>query len=314
MAAFFSKFRKGISKTRDQVFNKITHAISSKSKIDDELLEEIEEILISGDVGVDTTLDIIERIKIRVNKERYENSEALFQLLKDEISKVFPAYNNENFLAQLNQIKPYIILVVGVNGTGKTTFIAKLAKKFQDMHKNVLLVAGDTFRAAAIEQLQEWADRINVEVIKHQMGADPGAVVFDALNSAKAKNRDLVIIDTAGRLHTKVNLMEELKKVKRVMQRVIPEAPHQIILVLDATTGQNSINQANQFIESVGVDGIALTKLDGTAKGGSTIGIADKLKIPVRYIGVGESIDDLEEFDPKLFVEGLFETDKKNNI
>ena len=311
MTAILSKIRKGISKTRDQVFNKITHAISRKSKIDDELLEEIEEILISGDVGVDTTLEIIDRIKVRVNKEKYENSEDLFQLLKEEIVKIFPENSYDNFKTQLNQIKPYVILIVGVNGTGKTTFIAKLAKKFQNMGKNMLLVAGDTFRAAAIEQLQEWADRINVEVVKHQMGADPGAVVFDALNSAKAKNRDLVIIDTAGRLHTKVNLMEELKKVKRVMQRVIPEAPHQIILVLDATTGQNSINQAKQFIDSVGVDGIALTKLDGTAKGGSTIGIADKLKIPVKYIGVGEGVDDLEEFDPKIFVDGLFELNEK---
>ena len=312
MAAIFSKIRKGISKTRDQVFNKITYAISRKSKIDDELLEEIEEILISGDVGVDTTLEIIDRIKTRVKNEKYENSEDLFRLLKDEIISIFPESNNQNILTKLGQIKPYIILVVGVNGTGKTTFIAKLAKQLQNSGKNVLLVAGDTFRAAAIEQLQEWADRINVDVIKHQMGADPGAVVFDALNAAKARGREFVIVDTAGRLHTKINLMEELKKIKRVMQRVIPEAPHQVILVLDATIGQNSINQAKQFIDSIGIDGIALTKLDGTAKGGSTIGIVDKLKIPVQYIGVGEGIDDLEEFDPKLFVDGLFETTEKN--
>jgi fused signal recognition particle receptor len=312
MTAIFSKIRKGISKTRDQVFNKITYAISRKSKIDEELLEEIEEILISGDVGVDTTLEIIDRIKTRVKNEKYENSEDLFKLLKDEIVNIFPESNNQNILTKLDQIKPYIILVVGVNGTGKTTFIAKLAKQFQNSGKNVLLVAGDTFRAAAIEQLQEWADRINIEVIKHQMGADPGAVVYDALHAAKARGREVVIVDTAGRLHTKINLMEELKKIKRVMQSVIPEAPHQVILVLDATTGQNSINQAKQFIDSVGIDGIALTKLDGTAKGGSTIGIADKLKIPVQYIGVGEGIDDLEEFDPKLFVDGLFETTEKN--
>ena len=312
MAAIFSKIRKGISKTRDQVFNKITYAISRKSKIDDELLEEIEEILISGDVGVDTTLEIIDRIKTRVKNEKYENSEDLFRLLKNEIISIFPESNNQNILTKLGQIKPYIILVVGVNGTGKTTFIAKLAKQLQNSGKNVLLVAGDTFRAAAIEQLQEWADRINIDVIKHQMGADPGAVVFDALNAAKARGREFVIVDTAGRLHTKINLMEELKKIKRVMQRVIPEAPHQVILVLDATIGQNSINQAKQFIDSIGIDGIALTKLDGTAKGGSTIGIVDKLKIPVQYIGVGEGIDDLEEFDPKLFVDGLFETTEKN--
>lgn len=307
--ALFSKFKEGISKTRNQVFDKISHAIARKSKIDDDLLEEIEEILISGDVGVETTLEIIERIKGRVKKEKYEEPDELFHLLKDEIAKIFPVGNNAT-LHNSDFIKPFVILIVGVNGTGKTTFIAKLAKKCQDMGKDILLVAGDTFRAAAIEQLQEWADRIGADVVKHQMGADPGAVVFDALNAAKSRIKDIVIIDTAGRLHTKVNLMEELKKIKRVMQRVIPEAPHQVILVLDATTGQNSINQAKQFIESIGVDGIALTKLDGTAKGGATIGIAHKLGIPVQYIGIGEKIGDLEEFDPKLFAEGLFATEE----
>lgn len=311
MAAIFSKFRKGISKTRDQVFNKISYAISRKSKIDDELLEEIEEILISGDVGVETTLDIIDRIKTRVKKEKYEDAQNLYQLLKDEIVRIFPNENNVTISEQMNQVKPYVVLVVGVNGTGKTTFIAKLAQKLQNAGKDVLLVAGDTFRAAAIEQLQEWADRIQVDVIKHQMGADPGAVAFDALNAAKARQADVVIVDTAGRLHTKVNLMEELKKIKRVMQRVIPDAPHQVLLVLDATTGQNSINQAKQFIDSIGVDGIVLTKLDGTAKGGATIGIANKLNIPVQYIGVGEGIADLETFDPKIFVDGLFEVEEK---
>jgi fused signal recognition particle receptor len=309
MAAFFSKIRRGISKTRDQVFNRISLAISLKSKIDEELLEEIEEILISGDVGVETTMEIMDRIKSSVKKEKYENAQDLFQLLKDEIIRIFPANSDPNEAVQVRQVVPYVILVVGVNGTGKTTFIAKLARKYQADGKAVLLVAGDTFRAAAIEQLQEWADRINVEVIKHQMGADPGAVVFDALNAAKARKKDIIIVDTAGRLHTKVNLMEELKKIKRVMQRAIPDAPHEAILVLDATTGQNSISQAKQFIESVGISGIALTKLDGTAKGGATIGIAHQLGLPVQYIGVGESIDDLEIFDPKLFVDGLFETE-----
>lgn len=309
MAAFFSKIRQGISKTREQVFNRITHAISLKSKIDDELLEEIEEILISGDVGVETTMEVIDRIKSRVKKEKFENAQDLFQLLKDEIIRIFPSDSKQKE-AESASSAPYVILVVGVNGTGKTTFIAKLAKKYQTDGKDVLLVAGDTFRAAAIEQLQEWANRIDVEVIKHQMGADPGAVVFDALNAAKARGKNMIIVDTAGRLHTKVNLMEELKKIKRVMQRVIPDAPHEILLVLDATTGQNAINQARQFIEAVGITGIALTKLDGTAKGGATIGIAHQLGIPVDYIGVGETIDDLEIFDPKLFVDGLFESEK----
>lgn len=310
MAAFFSKLRQGISKTRDEVFNRISHAISLKSKIDDELLEEVEEILISGDVGVETTLELIDRIKARVRKEKYENAQNLFQLLKDEIIKIFPLDSNQKEAIQT----PYVILVVGVNGTGKTTFIAKLAKKYQADGRNVLLVAGDTFRAAAIEQLQEWASRINVDVVKHQMGADPGAVVFDALNAANARGKNVIIVDTAGRLHTKVNLMEELKKIKRVMQRAIPNAPHQVILVLDATTGQNSINQARKFIEAVGIDGIALTKLDGTAKGGSAIGIAHQLGIPVKYVGVGESLDDLGVFDPKVFVDGLFDVEQTTRL
>lgn len=310
MVAFFSKLRQGISKTRDEVFNRISHAISLKSKIDDELLEEVEEILISGDVGVETTLELIDRIKARVRKEKYENAQNLFQLLKDEIIKIFPLDSNQTEAVQT----PYVILVVGVNGTGKTTFIAKLAKKYQADGRNVLLVAGDTFRAAAIEQLQEWASRINVDVVKHQMGADPGAVVFDALNAANARGKNVIIVDTAGRLHTKVNLMEELKKIKRVMQRAIPNAPHQVILVLDATTGQNSINQARKFIEAVGIDGIALTKLDGTAKGGSAIGIAHQLGIPVKYVGVGESLDDLGVFDPKVFVDGLFDLEQTTHL
>jgi len=310
MVAFFSKLRQGISKTRDEVFNRISHAISLKSKIDDELLEEVEEILISGDVGVETTLELIDRIKARVRKEKYENAQNLFQLLKDEIIKIFPLDSNQTEAVQT----PYVILVVGVNGTGKTTFIAKLAKKYQADGRNVLLVAGDTFRAAAIEQLQEWASRINVDVVKHQMGADPGAVVFDALNAANARGKNVIIVDTAGRLHTKVNLMEELKKIKRVMQRAIPNAPHQVILVLDATTGQNSINQARKFIEAVGIDGIALTKLDGTAKGGSAIGIAHQLGIPVKYVGVGESLDDLGVFDPKVFVDGLFDVEQTTRL
>jgi len=304
MASVFEKLKKGISKTKTQVFDRVSHVIKAKKKIDDELLEEIEEILISGDVGVEASLHIIEAVKRRVKKERFEESEELFRILKEEVAAIFPQSDfQENYLNH----HPFIILVVGVNGTGKTTSIAKLANRFQQQGKKVLLGAADTFRAAAIEQLQEWANRVQVEMIKHQSGADPAAVVFDTLQAAKARQADVIIIDTAGRLHTKVNLMEELKKIHRVIQKVYPEAPHLSLLVLDATTGQNAISQARQFIESVGVNGIVLTKLDGTAKGGAIIGIAHQLNVPVDYVGVGEAIDDLQPFDPKLFAEGLFE-------
>ena len=304
MISVFEKIKKGISKTKNQVFDRVSHVIHAKKKIDDELLEEIEEILISGDVGVEATLHIIEEVKRRVKRERYEDSEELFRILKEEVADIFP---RSDFQEERLSSNPFVILVVGVNGTGKTTSIAKLANRFQEQGKKVLIAAGDTFRAAAIEQLQEWANRIDAEVIKHQSGADPGAVVFDALQAARAREADVVIIDTAGRLHTKVNLMEELRKIHRVIQKVIPEAPHLSLLVLDATTGQNALNQARQFIESVGANGIVLTKLDGTAKGGAIIGIAHQLKVPVEYVGVGEAIDDLQPFDPKLYAEGLFE-------
>ena len=304
--AILSKFRKGILKTRNQVFSRISSAVARKRKIDDELIDEIEEVLISGDVGVQTTLEIIEQIKIRVKKEKYEDPEDLLLLLQEQMIKTIPT-QQMTFLDEIEKTKPYVILVVGVNGVGKTTFIAKLAKKIQQEYKNILVVAGDTFRAAAIEQLQEWANRINVDIIKHQDGSDPGAVVFDALNAAKARESDVVLIDTAGRLHTKINLMEELKKIKRIIQKIIPEAPHQVILVLDANIGQNSMSQARQFIETIGVDGIALTKLDGTAKGGAAIGVSHNLNIPIKFMGIGEGVDDLEEFDPKLFVKSLFE-------
>lgn len=304
MASLFDKLKKGISKTKAQVFDRVSYAIKAKKKIDEELLEEIEEILISGDVGVEATRHIIEEVKKRVKREKYEDSEDLFRILKEEVANAFP---RDDFRETPLPANPYVILIVGVNGTGKTTSIAKLANRFQQQGKKVLLAAADTFRAAAIEQLQEWANRVGVELIKHQAGSDPAAVVFDALQAGRSRAAEVIIIDTAGRLHTKVNLMEELKKIRRVIQKVIPQAPHLSLLVLDATTGQNALNQARQFIEAVGVNGIVLTKLDGTARGGAIIGIAHELKIPVRYVGVGEAMDDLQPFDPQLYAEGLFE-------
>ncbi len=304
MKSFLSKFKKGLSKTKDQVFNRISYAIHAKRKIDDELLDEIEEILISGDVGVQGAAHIIETVKKRVKKEKYEDASQLLGILRDEIANIFPpsGFEEENL-----PVRPFIILVIGVNGTGKTTTIAKLAYRYKSINKNVLLAAGDTFRAAAIEQLEVWADWVGVEIIKHQSGADPAAVVFDAMKAAQARNSDVVIVDTAGRLHTKVNLMEELKKIQRVIRKVFPDAPHQNLLVLDGTTGQNALNQARQFIETVGVNGIVLTKLDGTAKGGAVIGITHQLGVPVEYIGVGEGLDDLQRFDPRLYAESLIE-------
>ena len=266
-------------------------------------VEEIEEILISGDVGVETTLEIIENVKQRVRKEKYEESHELYRILREEVAGIFP---EKQFREDGLSNRPYVILVIGVNGTGKTTTIGKLANRFRQLGKKVLLAAGDTFRAAAIEQLEIWAQRVNVDLVKHQFGADPGAVAFDAIQAGRSRQADVVIIDTAGRLHTKVNLMEELKKVQRVIQKVDPGAPHLNLLVLDGTTGQNALNQARQFIDAVGVDGIVLTKLDGTAKGGAVIGIAHQLKLPVEYIGVGEGIDDLQPFDPQLYAESLF--------
>jgi fused signal recognition particle receptor len=301
---FLSKIKSGLKRTREQVFDQITDIIHYARTIDDDLLEEIEDLLISGDVGVETTGEIIEHVKKQVKRKNYESADDLFQILKEEITGLFvPSGKDYPF----SEEKPQVIFVVGVNGTGKTTSIAKLAWRFKQDGKDVLLVAADTFRAAAIEQLQIWADRAGTDLIKHQDGADPGAVVFDALNAAKSRQKDVVIIDTAGRLHTKVNLMEELKKMKRVIQKIMPNAPHRCLLVLDATIGQNAISQAKQFIEAIGVDGIILAKLDGTAKGGAVIGISHLLNLPVEYVGLGEKIDDLEPFDPKLYVEGLFQ-------
>lgn len=298
--AFF-KIKDGLKKTREGVFSKITRIISGKRKIDEDLLEELEEILIAGDVGVDATLNVIDHIRDRVKKDRYETSEELDQLIKDEVSQLLEAPE----FAEPEQ-KPVIILVVGVNGTGKTTSIAKLAYKLKEQGKTVLLAAGDTFRAAAIEQLSIWGDRIGCDVIKHQQNSDPAAVVFDAVTAAKARNADYLIIDTAGRLHTKSNLMTELEKIVRVIQRQVPEAPHEVILVLDAGNGQNALNQAREFVKSANVNSIFLTKLDGTAKGGVVLSIRNVLGIPVKYIGLGEKMTDMEYFNPKEFVEGLF--------
>ncbi len=300
MVKLFNRLQASLKKTREGTFKKLNRIFTAKRKIDDDLLDEIEEILIAGDVGVETTLDIIDKLKQRVKDEKYETSDELECLIRDEIKNILivPASQDKQGLQ--------IVLVVGVNGTGKTTSIAKLAHKYKSEGKSVLLAAADTFRAAAIEQLSVWAERVNCEIIKHQDGADPSAVVFDAISAALARSVDYLIIDTAGRLHTKSNLMAELNKIVRVINKRIPEAPDQVILVLDAGTGQNAVNQAKEFQQVARVDSIFLAKLDGTAKGGVVLAINKELQIPVKYIGTGEKVDDMEEFDPGSFVEGLF--------
>lgn len=299
---------KGLEKTKESVLKKIARSIAGKSKVDDEVLDNLEEILITSDVGVDTTIRIIERIENRVARDKFIGTDELQTILREEIMGLLAENDNdisENFLDV--QTKPYVIMVVGVNGVGKTTTIGKLAAKFKAAGKNVYLGAADTFRAAAIEQLEVWANRVDVPLIKQQMGSDPASVAYDTLNSAIANNADVVIIDTAGRLHNKINLMNELTKIKRVMQKLIPDAPHEILLVLDASTGQNAFEQAKQFTKATEVNALALTKLDGTAKGGVVIGISDQFKIPVKYIGVGEGINDLQFFNKKDFIDSLFE-------
>jgi len=300
LVKFFSRFQESLKKTREGTFKKLNRIFTAKRKIDDELLDEIEEILIAGDVGVSTSLEIIDKIKQRVRDDKYETSDELEYLIHDEIKNIL--MSSEETEKQGLQI----ILVVGVNGTGKTTSIAKLAYRLKNEGKSVLLAAADTFRAAAIEQLSIWAERVDCGIIKHQDGSDPSAVVFDAISAAVSRSMDYLIIDTAGRLHTKSNLMTELNKIFRVIQKRIPEAPHQVILVLDASTGQNAINQAKKFHQVARVDSIFLSKLDGTAKGGVVLAINKELQIPVKYIGTGEKIDDIEEFDSGSFVEGLF--------
>jgi len=315
--AFFGLFNKekketldkGLEKTKESFLSKLGHSIAGKSTIDDEVLDNLEEALITSDVGVETTLRIIERVQERVKRDKYIGTDELNALLVDEIALLLQENNigeNLDFSAPL-PAKPYVIMVVGVNGVGKTTTIGKLAYQYKEAGKKVYLGAADTFRAAAVEQLCIWGERVGVPVIKQQQGSDPASVAFDTLQSAKANDADVVLIDTAGRLHNKVNLMRELTKIKQVMQKVVPDAPHEVLLVLDASTGQNAIEQARQFTAATEVNALALTKLDGTAKGGVVIGISDQFKIPVKYIGVGEGIDHLQIFDRKAFVDSLFE-------
>ena len=299
---------KGLEKTRTSVFNKLSKAVVGKSRVDDEVLDNLEEVLVMSDVGVHTTLKIIERIEARVARDKYLGTDELNGILREEIEALLEENNSgdgEDFVLPEGK-KPYVIMVVGVNGVGKTTTIGKLAHNFKRVGKTVVLGAADTFRAAAVDQLTIWSERVGVPIISQGMGADPASVAFDTLQSAIAKGTDVVIIDTAGRLHNKINLMNELSKVSRVMQKLIPDAPDEILLVLDASTGQNAIEQARQFIAATEVNAIALTKLDGTAKGGVVIGISDQFKIPVKYIGVGEQMDDLQIFNRKEFVETLF--------
>ena len=312
---FFSRSKKetldvGLEKTKQSFFSKITRALVGKSKVDDEVLDNLEDILISSDVGVATTLKIIKRIEERVSRDKVVGTAELNGILRDEISSLLEE-NNSNQNGQLeiavpSDGNPYVIMVVGVNGVGKTTTIAKLAHQFKKSGKRVVLGAADTFRAAAVDQLIIWAERVGVPIVQQGMGADPASVAFDTLQSAKSQNADVVIIDTAGRLHNKVNLMNELSKIKRVMEKIIPDAPHEILLVLDGSTGQNAFEQAKQFSETTAINALAITKLDGTAKGGVVIGISDQMKIPVKYIGVGEKMEDLQLFDRKVFVDSLF--------
>jgi fused signal recognition particle receptor len=309
----FSKEKKesldqGLAKTRESVFSKISRAIAGKSKVDESVLDDLEEILISSDVGVETTIKIIERIEKRVSRDKYVGSDELNRILREEIMSLLEE-NNSGDASDFDitgRTDPYVIMVVGVNGVGKTTTIGKLAWNFKQGGKSVLLGAADTFRAAAIEQLQIWADRVQVPIVKQKMGSDPASVAFDTLKSAKAAGTDVVIIDTAGRLHNKINLMNELTKIRNVMQKVIPDAPHEVLLILDGSTGQNAFEQAKQFTLATDVTALALTKLDGTAKGGVVIGISDQFKIPVKYIGIGEKMSDLQIFDRKEFVNSLF--------
>ncbi|PKP09580.1 MAG: signal recognition particle-docking protein FtsY [Bacteroidetes bacterium HGW-Bacteroidetes-3] len=299
---------KGLEKTKTTFFTKLSKAIAGKSKVDDQVLDNLEEVLISSDVGVVTTLKIIERIEARVLKDTYLGTEELNAILREEIAGLLSETNagNETDFTTPSDKKPYVVMVVGVNGVGKTTTIGKLAAQFTKSGKKVVLGAADTFRAAAIDQLQVWANRVGVPMVRQEMGSDPASVAFDTLKSAVAQNADVVIIDTAGRLHNKINLMNELTKIKRVMEKVVPNAPHEVLLVLDGSTGQNAFEQAKQFTKATEVTALAVTKLDGTAKGGVVIGISDQFQIPVKYIGVGEGIDDLQVFNKIEFVDSFF--------
>ena len=295
----------GLKKSNESFFNKISKAVIGKSKVDDQVLDDLEEILISSDVGVKTTLKIIDKIENRVAKDKFLNSSELDLILKEEIIKIICDSENDNFLS-LSKEKPHVILVVGVNGVGKTTSIGKMANYYKSIGLKVMVGAADTFRAAAIDQLQVWSDRVGVELVKQEMGSDPASVAFDTLESAINKNIDVVLIDTAGRLHNKINLMNELSKIKRVMQKVVENAPHDVLLVLDGSTGQNAFQQAKEFTKATEVTSLAITKLDGTAKGGVVIGISEEFNIPVNYIGVGEGVDDLQVFNKFEFVDSFF--------
>jgi len=299
---------RGLEKTRESVFIKLSRAVVGKSRVDDEVLDNLEEVLITSDVGVETTLKIIERIESRVTRDKFLNTSELNVILKEEIASLLEE-NHAGLVASFEDslpAKPYVIMVVGVNGVGKTTTIGKLAHHFKRAGKKVLLGAADTFRAAAVDQLSIWAERVGVDIVKQEMGSDPASVAYDTLSSAVSGNADVVIIDTAGRLHNKVNLMNELSKIRRVMQKVIPDAPHEVLLILDGSTGQNAFEQARQFTLATEVNALALTKLDGTAKGGVVLGISDQFKVPVKYIGIGEKLDDLQIFDRAQFVDTLF--------
>jgi fused signal recognition particle receptor len=312
--SFFTKEKKddldqGLEKTKQSFFSKIANTVAGKSKVDDELLDDLEEVLVSSDVSVKTTIKIIERLEQRVKEDKYVGVNQLTEILKSEMSEML-AENNVGDISDYSisdSQTPHVVMVVGVNGVGKTTTIGKLAYQFHNKGYEVLLGAADTFRAAAVEQLSIWSERVGVPIVKQKMGSDPASVAFDTLQSAKANNSDIVFIDTAGRLHNKVNLMNELSKIKNVMQKVIPGAPHEILLVLDGSTGQNAIEQAEQFLKATEVNALALTKLDGTAKGGVVIGIADQFKIPVKYIGVGEGVEQLQVFNRNAFIDALFE-------
>jgi fused signal recognition particle receptor len=314
--AFFNLFSKekkevldkGLDKTKQTFFSKLSKAVVGKSKVDAEVLDSLEEILVTSDVGVDTTLRIIEKIEARIARDKYVGTSELNQVLREEVASLLEENNTGNYkeIEIPQQEEPYVIMVVGVNGVGKTTTIGKLAYQLKKQGKSVILGASDTFRAAAVDQLKIWAKRVDVPIVEQGMNADPASVAFDTLQSAKAKNADVVIIDTAGRLHNKVNLMNELSKIKRVMQKVVPDAPHEILLVLDGSTGQNAYEQAKQFSLATEINALAITKLDGTAKGGVVIGISDQFKIPVKYIGVGEGMEDLQVFNKYEFVDSLF--------
>lgn len=302
------KLDQGLEKTKESVFKKLSRAVVGKSRVDDEVLDNLEEVLISSDVGVDTTLRIIERIEQRVSRDKFLNTNELNTILKEEIVLMLEE-NHRGLVRGFEEplpVTPYVIMVVGVNGVGKTTTIGKLAYHFKKAGKKVLLGAADTFRAAAVDQLSIWAERVGVDIIKQEMGSDPASVAYDTLSSAVSAKADVVIVDTAGRLHNKVNLMNELSKIRRVMQKVLPEAPHEVLLILDGSTGQNAFEQAREFTRATEVNALALTKLDGTAKGGVVLGISDQFQVPVKYIGIGEKLEDLQVFDRNEFVDSLF--------